>query len=50
MERKFCTHCNIEKKIDDFYNKHTEYKMCNNKRSLKPHYDNKDKISNQKKL
>ena len=50
MERKICTHCNIEKNIEGFYNKYTECKICNSKISLKRYYENKDKISNQKKL
>ena len=50
MERKICTHCNIEKNIDDFYSKYTECKICNSKRSLKRYYENKDKISNQRKI
>ena len=50
MERKICPHCNIEKNIEDFYNKYTECKLCNSNRSLKRYYENKDKISNQKKI
>ena len=38
------------KNTEDFYNKYTECKICNSKRSLKSYYENKDKISNQKKL
>ena len=49
MEKKICTCCNVEKIIEDFYNKYTESKLCNSKRSLKRYYENKDKISNQKK-
>ena len=49
MERKICTHCNVEKNIEDFYNKYTKFKIYNSKRSLKRYYENKDKISNQKK-
>ena len=48
MERKICNHYIIEKSIEDFYNKYTECKICNSKRSLKRYYENKDKISNQK--
>ena len=41
----------IQKKyVEDFYNKYTECKICNSKRSLKRYYENKDKISNQKKF
>ena len=50
MESKFCTRCNIEKNIEDFYNKYTECKVCNSNRSLKRYHENKDKISNQRKL
>ena len=50
MERKICTHCDIEKNIEYFYNKFTECKICNINRSLKRYYENKDKKSNQKKL
>ena len=50
MERKICTHCNIEKNIEDFYNKYTECKICNSNRSLKRYYQNKDKLSNQRKI
>ena len=35
MERKFCTHCNVEKNIEAFYNKYTECKICNCIRSVK---------------
>ena len=42
--------CKIEKHINNFYKKYTEGKDCNMKRSLKCYYDNKDKISNQKKI
>ena len=50
MERKVCTHCNIEKKIGDFYNNYTKCKICNSNRNLKRYYENKDKTSNQRKL
>ena len=32
------------------YRKYTECKTCNSNRSLKPYYENRDRISNQKKL
>ena len=35
MERKICTHCNIERSIEDFCNKFTKCKICNINRSLK---------------
>ena len=50
MENKVCTQCNIEKNIEDLYNKSTEYKTCNSNRSLKGYYEKKDKISNQKNI
>ena len=46
---KICTRCNIEKSIEDFYNKYTEFKVCNSNRSLKRYHENKKNISNQKK-
>ena len=50
MERKVCTRCNVEKSIEDFYENFTERKLCINNRNLKRHYENKEKISNQKNL
>ena len=50
MDSKICTRCNIEKSLEDFYNKYTECKVCNSNRSIKRYYENKDKISNQKKI
>ena len=50
MDNKICTRCNIEKSIEDFHNKYTECKICNRNRSLKRYHENKDKISNQRKL
>ena len=50
MERKLCTHCNIEKNVEDFYNKYRECKICNIKRGVKRYFDNKDKISIQQKI
>ena len=50
MDNKICTQCNIEKDINNFYNKYRECKPCNIKRSTKRYYDNKDKISNQQKI
>ena len=49
MDSKICTRRKIEKKIEDFYNKYTECKVCNGKRSLKRYYEKKDKISNHQK-
>ena len=50
MESKFCVVCNAEKEIDDFYNKYRECKQCNIQPSMKRYYENKDKLSNQRKL
>ena len=50
MDSKICVVCNIEKSIDEFYNKHRECKPCNIKRSTRRYFENKDKISNQHKL
>ena len=50
MDSKVCVVCNIETSIDNFYNKYRECKQCNIKRSVKRYYDNKDKLSNQRKL
>ena len=43
MERKYCTHCNVEKKIEDFYNKYTDCKNCQRIRSLKRYYEKQKK-------
>ena len=50
MDIKVCVVCNIEKTIDNFYNKYRECKQCNIQRSMKRYYENKDKLSNQRKL
>ena len=50
MERKICTNCNLERNIEDFYNKYTERKICNSITNLGRFYENKDNISNQKKV
>ena len=50
MDSKICTRCNIEKSLEDIYNKYTECKVCKSNRSLKRYYENKDKISKQKKI
>ena len=50
METKVCVVCNTEKSIDNFYNKYRECKQCNIQRSMKRYYENKDKLSNQRKL
>ena len=46
MDSKVCVVCNIEKSIDNFYNKYRECKQCNIKRSTRRYYENKDKKSN----
>ena len=50
MDTIICVVCNIEKNIDNFYNKYRECKECNIQRSMKRYYENKDKLSNQRKL
>ena len=50
MDTKVCVVCNIEKSIDNFYNKYREVKQCNSKRSTRRYFENKEKISNQHKL
>ena len=50
MDRKICNHCDLEENIEDFYNKYTECKVCNSNGSLKRNYENKDKVSNQRKV
>ena len=50
MDNKVCVVCNIEKSIDNFYNKYRECKPCNILGSTIRYYENKEKISNQHKL
>ena len=50
MDTKICVVCNIEKSIDNFYNKYRECKPCIIKRSTRRYFENKEKISNQHKL
>ena len=50
MNNKVCVVCNIEKSIDNFYNKYRDCKQLNNKRSTRRYYENKDKISMQQKI
>ena len=50
MDSKIYVVCNIEKSIDNFYNKYRECKPCNIIRSTRRYYENKDKISNQHKI
>ena len=50
MDSKLCVVYNIEKSIDNFYNKYRECRRCNIQRSMKRYYENKDKLSNQRNL
>ena len=50
MDSKICVVCNVEKNIDDFYNKYRECKRCNIQRSTKRYRENKDKLTNQRKI
>ena len=50
MDTKIFVVCNFEKSIDNFYNKSRECKQCNIRRGMKRYYENKDKLSNQRKL
>ena len=50
MDNKICVVCNIEKSIDNFYNKYRKCKQFNIRRSKKRYYENKDKLSNQRKI
>ena len=50
MESKICSMCNFEKLIKEFYKKFTECKDCKSKRGFGRYNENKDKISNQRKI
>ena len=50
MERKTFTHSDIEIIFEDFYKKYTECKNCNRVRSLKRFYENKERLSNQRRM
>ena len=50
MDSEVCVICNIDKSIDNFYNKNGEPKQCNIQRSMKRYYENEDKISTQQKI
>ena len=50
MDSKICVICNFEKSIDNCYNKYIECKPCNIQRSMKRYRENKDKLTNQRKL
>ena len=48
MHRKLCTKCNLEKTLEDFYNKYRESKDCKSKSNFKRFYKNKENLSNQR--
>ena len=48
--RKFVLFSILKKSIDRFHKKCRECKQCNKQRSMKRYYENKDKLSNQRKL
>ena len=50
MEIKVCAICKTEKNFDSFYNKNRECKPCNIITSTRRYCENKDKISNQRKI
>ena len=50
MESKICSMCFTEKLIEDFYNSYTELINCNSIGNLKRHYENKDKISIERRI
>ena len=50
MENKFHSMCKIEKDVNNFCKEHSECKDCKSRRVLKRYYENKDKISNQRKI
>ena len=50
MESKICTQCNIEKHINNFYNKYSECIDCNIKRGVKRYYDKKKQNINATKI
>ena len=50
MDTKICSMCNIGKKLKKNYKRYSECRDCNCARRLKRYYENKEKISNQKKF
>ena len=50
MDSKTCTMCIIEKLINNFHKRYSEYKKSKRKRGLERYYGNKDKISKQQKI
>ena len=50
MDSKVCVVCITEKSIHNFNNKYRECKQCNIEQSMKRYFENKDKLSNQRKI
>ena len=50
MDSKVCVVCNIEKSVDTFQNKYRECKQFNIQRSMKRYYEDKENLSNQRKI
>ena len=50
MDTKTCSVCKIEKHIKNIYRKYSECKDCNRARGLKGYYENKDKLSNHRRI
>ena len=50
MDGKVFVICNTGNCIDNFYNQYRECKQCSIQQSMKRYYDNKDKLSNQRKV
>ena len=50
MDNKVCVICNTENSIDQFYKTYRECEPCNIERSMKRYYEDKDKLSNERKL
>ena len=50
MESKVCVICKTEKSSDNFPNIQRDCKPCNFERNLRRYYENKDNLSNQRKI
>ena len=50
MDTKTCTMCNIEKQINNFYIRYSEFKIVVVLQKLERYFGTKDKISQQKKI
>ena len=50
MNNKTCNMCTDEKQIENLYKQYAESKDCNSRSGLKRYYDNKENISNQRKI